>query len=640
MVFFEKIGNNSISIFWENNYLEVCGGGGPLDYRYTYWLYKDGILYLTTGPTLNVGEFWNDLPPGNYYVLILVEYFDNIFSNQYQFCQIYDTRNEFSNITITAPPNFCIPSDATNISFSRLARFYNLPLSTILLSGPNNPSVSGSIFGNSVLPLTGTISKTTPNAVSELRGSCGGVMDWNDTIVIPSNPEFFIITVKTDNTGVTGNNSILLPIKGSSMLIDWGDGSTSTHTQPNDPNSTIGGNNVQKTYASPGTYQIKISNSIKAISFKNSGDRLKLISINQWGTAAWENFSSAFHGCENMTGNFIDTPNLSGVTSTASMFAICRLFNSPIGNWNTSTITSMTSMFDQAEIFNQPIGNWNVSNVTGMGFMFSQAFEFNQPLNSWNVSNVENMARMFNTIPKFNQPLGNWNVSKVKNMTGMFAGSQTIKNPFNQPIGNWNVGNVKEMEQMFVDSSFNQDISSWNVSKVNNMGVMFARSPFNQPIGNWNVGEVTNMRQMFLSTPFNQPIGNWNVSKVADMGDMFQGASSFNQNIGSWNVQNVTIMTNMFQGASQFNQNIGSWNVGKVVTMNSMFEGATAFNQPIGTWDVSKVTSMLRMFKDASAFNRNLSTWCVSLIPTKPTEFDSGATSWTLSKPIWGTCPS
>jgi len=35
-----------------------------------------------------------------------------------------------------------------------------------------------------------------------------------------------------------------------------------------------------------------------------------------------------------------------------------------------------------------------------------------------------------------------------------------------------------------------------------------------------------------------------------------------------------------------------------------------------------------------------LSGWCVSLITSKPTRFDSGASSWVLDRPVWGTCPS
>ena len=39
------------------------------------------------------------------------------------------------------------------------------------------------------------------------------------------------------------------------------------------------------------------------------------------------------------------------------------------------------------------------------------------------------------------------------------------------------------------------------------------------------------------------------------------------------------------------------------------------------------------------SFNQDLSSWCVSLIPSLPSNFDTGATSWVLLRPVWGTCP-
>ena len=39
-------------------------------------------------------------------------------------------------------------------------------------------------------------------------------------------------------------------------------------------------------------------------------------------------------------------------------------------------------------------------------------------------------------------------------------------------------------------------------------------------------------------------------------------------------------------------------------------------------------------------FNQDLSSWNVEQIKTKPLSFDSGATAWTKSKPIWGTSGS
>jgi len=51
------------------------------------------------------------------------------------------------------------------------------------------------------------------------------------------------------------------------------------------------------------------------------------------------------------------------------------------------------------------------------------------------------------------------------------------------------------------------------------------------------------------------------------------------------------------------------------------------------------VSKMAWMFDKAYAFNQDLSGWCVKNITSKPTNFDYGASSWTMPRPIWGTCP-
>ena len=209
---------------------------------------------------------------------------------------------------------------------------------------------------------------------------------------------------------------------------------------------------------------------------------------------------------------------------------------------------------------------------------------------------------------------------------------------FNEDIGYWDVSNVTDMNCAFCSAAnFNQDLGSWDVSNVTDMTNMLSHTQFDYDISSWDVSKVTDMRSLFSgSTPFNQDISSWNVSNVTDMQEMFWGNGQFNQDISSWNVSKVTTMSGMFRYTS-FNQDISNWNVSSVTTMNQMFEDTTAFNQDISSWNVSSVTVMTRMFQNASAFNQALCAWNVSHISTEPTNFATGASSWSSSKPNWGT---
>ncbi len=341
------------------------------------------------------------------------------------------------------------------------------------------------------------------------------------------------------------NESITIPTftgEAYNYDVNWGDGNTTTgHT-----------GNATHTYATAGDYQVSISGTFPRIYFNNSGDKNKIISIDQWGSQQWTSMKNAFFGCTNLVGQASDNPDLSRVTSMFKMFYKARLFNQDIGNWDVSNVTNMESMFSGAISFNQDIGSWDVSSVTDMLAMFQQAFSFNQDIGSWDVSNVTTMERMFNGAKSFNQDIGSWDVSNVTDMRNMFNGP----------------------------NSFNQDIGSWDVSNVTNMSGMFTGA-----------------------SSFNQDIGNWDVSNVTTMASMFKGASSFNQDIGNWDVSNVTTMASMFKGANSFNQDIGSWDVSNVTNMSGMFIGASSFNQDIGNWDVSNVTTMASMFNLAYDFS-------------------------------------
>ena len=403
--------------------------------------------------------------------------------------------------------------------------------------------------------------------------------------------------------------------------------------------------------------------------------------ISHWDVSSVTDMGRMLFGNSNFNQN-LSFWNVSNVTDMNRMFTFGESFNSNIASWDVTNVTDMTDMF-LGSSFNQPIGSWNVanvrstagmfdgtpfdqdisewdvSNVVNMRAMFLGASNFNQALHTWDTSSVTNMARMFESTQRFNQPIGNWDTSSVTDMSRMFAAASA----FNQPINNWDTSSLRSMREMFAGSAFNRPLDAWDTSSVTDMQSTFEGSSFNQPINNWNTSSVLNMSRMFIGSNFNQPLDSWDVSSVITMAGMFQG-TPFNSSINSWNVSNVNDMSSMFESAGFFNQQLNSWDTSSVTNMRRMFVAAVRFNQPVGNWDVSSVSnmtemfasaldfdqdiggwatenvsSMVRMFINAGSFNQDLSDWCVPQFIEPPLQFDEGAVSWVLPRPIWGTCP-
>lgn len=324
---------------------------------------------------------------------------------------------------------------------------------------------------------TASVGETVPRDIN-LSGTtlqyCAGALarnqlqsDYNwsitgDSFVCDESDKFIMKWVTT-----TPNQSITIPTIGTGYdyTVEWGDGTME---------SNITGN-ASHTYTNAGTHTIKIAGTFPRIYFNDSGDKDKIITIEQWGTQNWKSMVAAFRGCTNLVINASDAPNLSDLTSLANMFRNCSNLGSPnLSNWDVSKITSVSGMFLSASNFNGNISNWDVGNINNYEFMFAGTHLFNQDISTWNigerVSGNISMRRMFSGAVAFNKPIENWEMNKVTNMAQMFNRASI----FNQSLSSWNVSNVIEMQGMFVDASeFDQSLGNWNIESTVNMTNIF-----------------------------------------------------------------------------------------------------------------------------------------------------------------------
>ncbi len=326
-----------------------------------------------------------------------------------------------------------------------------------------------------------------------------------DELALECQPAPFITIWQSDNEGLSEDNQITIPTASGETYnynVYWedvNDASVNGLETGIDDDITI-------EFPEPGTYRVEIRGEFPRILFDNSGDKDKILSIEQWGEITWSSMGSAFDGCSNLELNASDVPDLSEVTELFRMFRGASTMTGADANWewDVSEILNMNQMFLGASNFDGNIGTWTPESATGMAAMFFEASSFNQDIGGWDVSEVEIMGQMFTSASSFNQNIGGWVVSGVEDMAQMFSGA----------------------------ISFNQDISSWDVSNVESMA------------------------QMFLgAADFNQDIGGWTPVNVSDMRNMFQNATSFNQNLGAWNIGSVTMMNNMLDNSGLSTEN-------------------------------------------------------------------------------------
>ncbi len=560
-----------------------------------------------------------------------------------------------SDYAISTNPDTTDPSTITHTAFastwgigcSEVAEDYSLDLGA---PGYNDPPVANAAIS------------------AYVQDWCfSGQTNYVWLVSTPPSTNSFITTWET----TAPSQTITIPTTGGgyNYSVDWGDGS---------PVSSGVNTSISHPYAVPGVYTVKIDGNFPRIYFNNSGDRLKIKSIEQWGTNVWSSMNKAFMGCENLVSNATDMPNLSMVTDMYGMFAYAREFNGDVGfgSWDVSNVSNMRGMFGGASSFNYPIGNWNVSNVTNMEQMFNGATLFNQNLESWNVGKVTTMKHMFATAMAFNQNIGAWNVSAVTNMESMFAHA----NSFQQNIGAWNVTNVTNMKNMFMNVTLSTDnydalLNGWNSQSLNS-GVKFhggfskyctgkaARNNMTNNLG-WTIndgGQLCNPADAFITTWTTTSPNELITIPTTGIGYYYDINWDYDENVpGIWETHNTGNPSHIYPTAGTYTvairgifpriffadggnklkiRTIEQWGTNKWKSMNSAFMGCeNLISNATDTPNLSLVTDMTAMFAYARIFNGsiNMNNWNVSTVTNMngmfggASAFNSPIGNWNVS---------
>jgi surface protein len=189
----------------------------------------------------------------------------------------------------------------------------------------------------------------------------------------PSTTGAFISVWDTsrNSIGSSNVNQVKLPLASNGnygFTVYWGDGKSDSISSYSDTAAT-------HTYSTSGEYSLIITGTLKGFSFDNSGDRLKLIEIKQWGCLKLGDNGAYFSGCENLTISASDALDRTETKVMKNAFHGCSSIAAipSLNGWDMSNVTDMSGMFSGATAFNQNIGNWNVYKTTDMSVMFKGA---------------------------------------------------------------------------------------------------------------------------------------------------------------------------------------------------------------------------------------------------------------------------
>ncbi len=495
----------------------------------------------------------------------------------------------------------------------------------------------------------------------------------------------FIITIKTDNPGSSGNTSFELdfPI-GVPFDIDWENDGTFDQT-------TSGGQiSAAHDYGASGNYTIRIRGQFNTLSFEGGGDIRKLISLDQWGSNVWTSTKKLFFLAQNLEIAATDIPDFSLVTNMSAMFYGASLANPDTSNWNTTSVITMAEMFRLAVSANPDVDGWATSSVNDMSSMFEQASLANPNVSNWNTALLSNANSMFMLAAAATPDISNWNVSSLSDAGNMFFGvtlpdtlydsilinwsAQSLQNGVSFSAGNSSYCSVQAAAARAaiilnfswaisdagqVCTTADAFITSWNTglsgtSGLNQITVPMLGGPYEVDWDNDGIydqsgitGPITHtfgpvglhtirIRGSFNTIRFNNADDKLKILSVDQWGNhvwtsmelAFYGAANLLvPATDTPDLSGATTLRRMFSGAGQANPDVSNWDTSTITNVASMFRDATLANPDVSNWNTAMISGAASMFRNASSFNRDLSNWNIGVLGNAALMFSGSALS-------------
>jgi len=191
------------------------------------------------------------------------------------------------------------------------------------------------------------------------------------------------ITANTTYAG-TATDTLELPLQGTNVTVDWGDGNIINYPTPGVESHTyasaVDENKLIEISSTTNTFT-----GLKYSFFDdNSNDRKKITGVSEWGSAPWPDMKNAFRSCSNLISlSATDTPNLDSVLDMTRAFQFCTGLTSFPTTWTLSGVQDFTRTWEGTTNMLTGFNNYDLSGATTLERTWYQYVD-KVGLKSWN----------------------------------------------------------------------------------------------------------------------------------------------------------------------------------------------------------------------------------------------------------------